>query len=116
MATQTPSIETLKRGLSDFASAATDRPPTIRQMVHNLHEEIEAALRARRTFAQIAEHLTSQGVKVSQSSLQLYHRERRRELAGDPPPERARTSASRPALSPASAPAATSTARLNRDI
>ncbi len=45
MATQTPSIETLKRGLNDFASAATDRPPTIRQMVHDLHEEIEAALR-----------------------------------------------------------------------
>lgn len=119
MATQTPSIETLKRGLNDFASAATDRPPTIRQMVHDLHEEIEAALRARRTFAQIAEHLTSQGVKVSQSSLQLYHRERRRELAGDPPPERARTSnlsASSPTPQQASAPTATSTARFKRPL
>lgn len=121
MATQTPDIDALKRGLAHFAGGPTDRPPTIKRMVHDLHDEIEAALRARRTFAQIAEHLTSQGVKISQSSLQLYHRERRRELAGDAAPKRVgtpRVATSEAASAPSSAPAAnsTSTARFKRPL
>ncbi|CAA2161106.1 hypothetical protein MBRA_06266 [Methylobacterium brachiatum] len=123
MVTQTPDIDALRRGLADFAGGPTDRPPTIKQMVHDLHDEIEAALRSRRTFAQIAEHLTNQGVKVSQSSLQLYHRERRRELAGDAAPKRTSTprgpaSDAVPAPSSASAPTgtSTSTARFKRAL
>lgn len=119
MALQTPDIDALKRGLADFAGGPTNRPPTIKQMVFDLHEEIEAALRARRTFAQIAEHLTKQGVKVSQSSLQLYHRERRRELAGDTAPKRVgtpRAAAPDTAPAPSSASTSTSTARFKRPL
>jgi len=118
MVTQTPDIDALRRGLADFAGGPTDRPPTIKKMVHDLHEEIEAALRSRRTFAQIAEHLTNQGVKISQSSLQLYHRERRRELAGDAAPERVDTPRAAPSDA-APAPAtgtSTSTARFKRAL
>ena len=123
MPLQTPDIDALKRTLADFAGGPTDRPPTIKQLIHDLHDEIEAALRSRRTFAQIADHLTNQGVKVSQSSLQLYHRERRRELAGDAAPKRVGTpraapsdAAPAPALASASTGTSTSTARLKRAL